>query len=186
MSDILSEQVAYQPATVPFEYGLGTASDIFLILVPRFLWPDKPTRAGGSEYVSKFTGLQWTDTSVDLPIQFHLYANGGAPLVVVGLFIFGFLVSKLELSLFDPNLSFPRFLGSFFVLTALGDGGNRFEVLIMTVVAGYASYYMLGKILFPLNARHWRFWNSIESASPEIKSPATPASVSPIRVSVHG
>ena len=186
MSDILSQQVAYQPATVPYEYFLGTASDIVVILVPRFLWPDKPTRAGGSEYVSKFTGLQWTDTSVDLPVQFHFYANGGAPFVVVGLFVFGFLIAKLELSLFDPNLSFPKFLGSFFVLTALGAGGHRFEVLIMTVVAGYASYYLLGKLLLPLNARHWRFWNSSRAASSEKKLLANTPPVAPIRLSVHG
>lgn len=185
MSDILAEQVAYQPTTVAYEYGVGTASDIVIILVPRFLWPDKPTRAGGSEYVSKYTGLQWADTSVDLPIQFHLYANGGAPFVVVGLFICGFLISKLELSLFNPNLSFPKFLGSFFVLTALGDGGNRFEILIMTVVAGYASYYLLGKILLPLNARHWRFWNSSEAASSKERRPDAVGSLSPAHLPQH-
>jgi hypothetical protein len=159
MSDILSAQVAQQPAMEPYEYGRGVVSEIGTILVPRFLWSGKPTRAGGSEYVSKYTGLEWNaDTSIDLPYQFHFYVNGGAAMVIVGLFFVGWLVARVEIVLVDDSVSFQKFLCFFFLANTLGSGGGRFDVLIMTTVAGYLGYYLLGRILTPLNSGSWRFW----------------------------
>jgi hypothetical protein len=158
MSEILAAQYKYQPEVEPYDYGVTTISDLIAVLVPRILWPDKPTRAGGSEYVSKYTGLVWEETSVDLPYQFHFYANGGPVLVMAGLFCVGWLIAKLELGLFASALSFPRFLSMFFAAIALSGGGGRLDILLMTLIAGSVSYYLLGKVLISFRKADFQFW----------------------------
>ncbi len=69
MSDILAFQRLYQPQFEPFAYG-QTFLDASIALVPRVFWPGKPTVAGGSAFVSKYTGLQRPiedETSIGLP-----------------------------------------------------------------------------------------------------------------------
>lgn len=158
MSDLLSDQVNYQPRYKPYEYGRTLPSDLLVVIVPRFIWPEKPYSAGGSEYVTRYTGDQFYDTSVDLPYQFHLYANGGAIAVILGLFCLGWLIARLELGLFFQHHSIPATMLLFCTLVVLSQGGAQPALEAMTLGAGIIGYYALGRLLIIVNGV-WPFWH---------------------------
>jgi len=158
-SDILAAQVVYQPDFVPYEYGRTIIEDLQIVFIPRFLWPDKPAIAGGSEFVTRYSGLHFDeDTSVGLPYQFELYANGGTLWVIIGLFIIGWLLARLELALFQANLSLPMFLMLLFITGALANGAQNLVLLLMIIVIGSVSYFVLGKVLWKWNGQ-LQVWN---------------------------
>ncbi len=87
MTDLLSQEADYESSPSgedEFRYG-GTIIDGLYSIVPRALWPDKPIVAGYADFVGRYTGNFREDTtSIGVPQQFELYANGGASFVVLG------------------------------------------------------------------------------------------------------
>lgn len=145
----LAAQVRHQPDVEPFAYG-ETVYSAFYTLIPRFMWPDKPVVAGGSEFYSRFTGeVRPADdiTSIGISYPFELYANAGPILVVIGLGVIGFICARLELKL----LNAPKNLGSFWALalvtTVLCDGGQRTDVVLPALVAAGIAAYALGRFV---------------------------------------
>jgi hypothetical protein len=160
MTDILAAQVQYQPLFQPYAYGGTIFASLIEALVPRFLWPDKPVRLGGSSFVSQYTGIDFGDNiSVGLPYQFELYANGGVSVVIGGLFVIGWLIGWLELALFSPNNTMPRMLVLLFLASAISGGAQTIVALIMSLLAGVAGYYAIGKIIEMFNLTNY-FWHT--------------------------
>jgi hypothetical protein len=105
MTDLLAQQAVYQPNYEPYARG-ATLQRVLVAIVPRAIWPGKPEIAGGSEFVAQFTGITRPEddtTSIGLPYQFELYANGGPWLVVIGLFFIGYVSGTLESRPLPPN-----------------------------------------------------------------------------------
>jgi hypothetical protein len=149
MTDILAQQVAFQPDVQPFVYG-STFLDSAIALVPRALWPGKPVIAGGSAFVERFTGIRRATedtTSVGLPYPFEFYANGGTSWVVLGLFIVGFITARLELIFRDRSLSLPQRLALLSVLLTLSGGGQRMDVVLPSMVAGCLAAWAVGFLI---------------------------------------
>lgn len=149
MTEILAAQVAYQPTVEPYAYG-DTLLSSFYTLIPRAIWTDKPDVAGGSAFVSQFTGMfrpAGDETSVGLPYPFELYANGGPLAVVIGLGVIGYICGRLELKMVDR----PKTLGSFWALALatsfLCEGGQRSDVVLPALVASVISAYALGYVI---------------------------------------
>lgn len=160
MSRILAAQVRYQPDYEPFAYGKTVATDLLAAFVPRTLWPDKPIRVGGSEFVSRYTGLYFAPgTSVGLPYQFELYANGGALWVVIGFFLIGWLTARLELALFSTDLTLPQFMSLLITTKAVTTSEQTIITIVMAVLGGVVGYFILGMLLQVLN-EDWQFWES--------------------------
>ncbi|MFO0789234.1 MAG: hypothetical protein U0805_07245 [Pirellulales bacterium] len=156
MTNILSMQVRHQPRVQPYAMG-QTVLDSGYTLIPRAFWPGKPVVAGGSAFVTRYTGMRRDPrdkTSIGLPYQFELYANGGPICVVVGLLIVGYVCGRLERGLFLPTSSLPSLLGRVSITMTLCEGGQRTDVVLPSLIAGGLTYYALGKF--------------IESASPEL------------------
>jgi hypothetical protein len=146
MSDLLACQFLHQPETEPYAHG-KTFLNAGVALIPRALWPGKPQIAGGSEFVGRFTGIvrpEGDTTSVGLPYQFELYANGGPWLVVIGLFAIGYLSGRLELSLFRNFSSLGKLLALAVATLTVCDGGQRSNVVLPSMVAASLSAYVLG------------------------------------------
>lgn len=144
MTVILAAQVLHQPAVEPYSYGRTMLSS-FYTLIPRALWQDKPVVAGGSAFVSQFSGLQWDSaTSVGLPYPFELYANGGRLWVIVGLAIIGYVGGRLELKLTRPQTSLGGFWALSLLTAVLTEGGQRMDVVFPALVASALAVYALG------------------------------------------
>ncbi len=146
MSDLLAQQRLHQPENEPFAYG-QTFLGAFTALVPRALWSAKPVFAGGSEFVNRFTGMSRLEddtTSIGLPYQFELYANGGPWWVVVGLFLIGCVSGRAELKLFQEYSSLGRLLALAVTAMIVCDGGQRADVTIPSLIAGALSAYVAG------------------------------------------
>lgn len=89
-SHLLSEAMRHTPAKEPFAEGATIVQDVVYSMVPRFLWPEKPVRLGGSEFVSRFTGRRFaTNTSVGLNYVFEFYVNFGPLGAVICVMAFG-------------------------------------------------------------------------------------------------
>lgn len=72
-------------------YALGsTYRDALLNVVPRALWPDKPTSAGSGDLVAMYTGLSFMgDTSVGVGQVMETHINFGTTGVVVAFLLIG-------------------------------------------------------------------------------------------------
>ena len=69
-----------------------------LALVPRVFWPEKPVYGGSPQIVSKMTGLHFnSQTSVGVGNVMELQVNFGYPGIVVGFFVLGWAIGKLDL-----------------------------------------------------------------------------------------
>jgi hypothetical protein len=154
-TEILAMQVRHQPKYEPFAHG-RTVLDSGVALVPRALWRNKPVIAGGAAFVSKYTGMvrdPKDTTSIGLPYQFELYANGGASCVVVGLFVIGYLCGKFERGLFAPTVSLASLFSRLSLTMTLCSGGERADTMIPSLIAGGLTYYVVGRVVemqFPL------------------------------------
>jgi hypothetical protein len=66
-------------------------------LIPRAIWPDKPTVGGGGDLVTQFTGVTFAEnTSVGVGQVLEFYMNFGMPGVLVGFAVLGFILMRLD------------------------------------------------------------------------------------------
>ena len=142
----------------PNNYAHGrTIVGAFIALVPRVIWSNKPVVAGGSELVSKYTGMRFDrNTSVGAGQVFEFYVNFGRQGVVVGFIILGILIG------FFDNKASARLLRNDFkgfvlwYLPGLGflqSGGNLIEI-VTTVGAGIGSALLVTNIAQRYQRRH--------------------------------
>ena len=69
-----------------------------LALVPRVFWPEKPVYGGSPQIVAKMTGLHFnSQTSMGVGNVMELQVNFGYPGIVVGFFVLGWAIGKLDL-----------------------------------------------------------------------------------------
>lgn len=77
------------------QYG-ATLVILPLVLVPRFLWPDKPER-GGSSFMSDNTGIHLSEsTTFGTGSVFEFYVNFGHVGVFVGFLVLGWLIRRID------------------------------------------------------------------------------------------
>jgi hypothetical protein len=87
-----------QAGHVKFAEG-ETLQNILLSLVPRIVWPNKPTFAGSGSLVTRFTGIKFeATTSVGIGHVMELYVNYGKPGVFIGFIGIGLLLSVLDIA----------------------------------------------------------------------------------------
>lgn len=71
------------------------------IFIPRLLWPDKPAVGGSGQVVADFTGQIFAEgTSVGIGQPLEFYINFDEPGIVVGFAILGYVLMRLDRSLF--------------------------------------------------------------------------------------
>jgi len=69
-----------------------------LALVPRIFWPEKPVYGGSPQIVSRMTGLRFNSkTSIGVGNVMELQINFGYAGIVVGFFVLGWTIGKLDL-----------------------------------------------------------------------------------------
>lgn len=81
-----------------FAHG-ETLVEAAISLIPRALWPDKPTTAGSGDLVSRYTGIAFAQgTSVGIGQVMELYINFGTTGVIVGFLVLGTLLAAIDQS----------------------------------------------------------------------------------------
>jgi hypothetical protein len=90
--DLLSDIVRRTPYPIPYWRG-GSYVSLIGLAIPRFLWPDKPTKELGQRFGHRYSILDSTDdrTSFNFPFLVEFYANFGELGIVVGMFIVGII-----------------------------------------------------------------------------------------------
>jgi len=142
-------QVQHTGLREPYSWGRSLFVDPLLALVPRALWPGKTISLGDSEFVNRYTGLslKTESISVDTNITFELYANFSWPGVILGLYVFGFLMARLELKLVRPGNSLTAILVLSILLIGLSTGGRRAAAMTLELSASVIGAFALGKLL---------------------------------------
>jgi hypothetical protein len=155
MSDLLAQEVSFEdssPGEDEFRYG-GTLIDGLYSVVPRAIWPDKPIVAGFGDFVGRYTGNYRDDaTSVGVPEQFELYANGGAPFVIVGMFLLTLLCARLERFIVLCRRPLHVLMPSMMLLMSFNNGIEQIMLVVSTALAGAAVAFAVAKVtqfLFP-------------------------------------
>ncbi|HEY1427396.1 MAG TPA: hypothetical protein VGF50_12040 [Caulobacteraceae bacterium] len=86
-----------QQGQVDFLNG-SSVSDGLIAMIPRALWPDKPTTAGSGQVVAEMTGLRLNeDTSWGVGNVMEFYINFGYPGLVIGFLALGWMIGTLDL-----------------------------------------------------------------------------------------
>jgi hypothetical protein len=126
----------HQEGVVDLLYG-GTVP--LWALVPRAIWPDKPSVGGGKEVVANFTGIEFVEgTSVGAGQVLEFYMNFGVPGVLTGFAVFGFIFMRLDQGVMRA-LAMRNFYDLIKLilpgLAMLQPLGNLLEILVATVSA---------------------------------------------------
>jgi hypothetical protein len=134
---------------VGYSYG-ATFKDMFIGLIPRALWPEKPAVGGGASVVSDFTGSQFAEgTSVGAGQVLEFYVNFGTVGVIVGFFIYGLLIAMMDLRIIESLRAGDQrgyLLWFMLCLAMMQPGGNLVEITVTalgaTIVAYVFSYFI--------------------------------------------
>jgi hypothetical protein len=139
----------YQSGAVELLYG-GTVQ--LWTLIPRAVWPGKPEVGGGGDVVSQFTGIAFAPgTSVGVGQVLEFYMNFATLGVVVGFFVLGVLLMRLDVGLMR-SVRTGRMAGVLVYampgIALLQPGGNLVEIIVATIGAVVSSRILVATGLF--------------------------------------
>lgn len=143
-----ADVVEQTPETVPYWHG-ETYTTLATSLVPRILWPDKPTKTLGQAFGHRYGRLHPGDhtTSENLPQLIELYANFGAPGVLLGMFLIGLIYRALQVMLNHPQAGEGGLLTSAVIFTNLLSIESDFSLVFGSVLQYIVLLYLLMKPL---------------------------------------
>jgi hypothetical protein len=104
--DVFADVVRRTPSEIPYWNG-QTYMSLVGAAVPRFLWPDKPTKELGQAFGHRYRYLDPSNTStaINLPITVEFYANFGSAAVFFGMLIVGAIYGALDSFVNKPGQS---------------------------------------------------------------------------------
>ena len=143
--------------------------DGVISVIPRAIWPDKPTSAGSGQTVAEMTGLQLnTDTSWGVGNVMEFYINFGIPGLVGGFLGLGWLIGMLDLraAAAERRGDFRTLIVCFLPAVALIDPNGS----IVEISGGAAAALMAG-----FGWRWgWGMWKSRELAAAQNRAARFP------------
>ena len=150
MSDILAQELSFETSPSgedEFAYG-GTLLDGLVAVVPRAIWADKPIVAGYADFVGHYTGTSRDDdTSVGVPVQFELYANGGPTAVIVGVFILFYACARLERFLAIFNRPLHVVMPAMMFLVSFASGVEQIMLVFSSALAGAIPVFIIARMI---------------------------------------
>jgi hypothetical protein len=102
--DLFADVIRRTPDEIPYWNG-ETYLSLVGAFVPRFLWPDKPTKELGQAFGHRYgyVGVNDTNTAVNLPFLVEFYLNFGIPGVAIGMMIVGMIYTLLARAVNNPG-----------------------------------------------------------------------------------
>jgi hypothetical protein len=150
MSDILAQETVFEnSASGEDEFAYGeTLLDGLYAVVPRAIWEDKPIVAGYSDFVSTYTGVVRDDTTaVGVPVQFELYANGGAVAVIAGIFVLFYACARLEFFLATKVRTLHVVMPAMMFLVSFANGIERITLVFASALAGAITVFVIARVI---------------------------------------
>jgi hypothetical protein len=150
---------------------LGGASlwDGVLALVPRALWPEKPIKAGSGTLVANMTGLKLSSTtSFGVGNVMEAYINFAIPGIVIGFFLFGYVLAKLDYyaALADLHGDIKTLLVCFLPAVAMIQPNGSFFEIVSGGVMSWCTAICWHNV--------WQWWSGRRTTVPLL--PNTPHS----------
>ena len=104
--DVLADVIMRTPGDVPY-WGGESYLSLVGAFVPRFLWPDKPSKELGQGFGHRYNYLDSHDeaTSFNFPILVEAYANFGIVGVAIVMWLCGFIYMLVERAVNVPGQS---------------------------------------------------------------------------------
>ena len=159
------------------EYAKGSViSDLLIALIPRVIWPEKPAVGGGGDVVTRYTGFSFSEgTSVGAGQVFEFFINFGTPSVIVGFFLWGWLLAKMDVRIINclNDGDQPGFLLWYLISLAMAQPSNNLKEIVVSV----ASAAVAAKGISYLCRR--RFKELLSPAQSTYRDSTTGASPSP-------
>ena len=158
--DLLADVVRQTGSTVPF-WGGETYLSLVGFAVPRFIWPNKPTKTLGQDFGHRYGYLDSWDTwtSINLPFLVEFYANFGEIGVLIGMVIVGVLYRLLDNDLNRPGQPLQVTICSLVLLVPLlnieSDFSLVFGGLFMNGVALWGLLIALSQLPARRRRRSW-------------------------------
>lgn len=119
-------------------------------MIPRAVWPGKPAIAGGSDLVSRYTGMEFSEeTSVGITLIMEFYVNYGAAAVILGFLCLGLILTTID-SAAGQRLSkgdWKGFTFRFLPGLALVNPGNSLVEVTTSVGASVVMAYLVNNYL---------------------------------------
>jgi hypothetical protein len=137
------------PALVPFRNG-ETVYAAMAAVVPRALWPDKPTVGGSGTYVSEHTLIRFAEgTSVGMGQVFEFYINFGTAGIVVGFILVGALLRYMDIRLVEALIrnDWPTVMYVFLIGSGLLLSGGSLAEMAACAAAGWVCAWGLLRVL---------------------------------------
>lgn len=102
--DLLANVVRRTPSEVPFWNG-QTYLSLAGSFVPRFMWPDKPTKELGQAFGHRYRFIYWTNTStaINLPVLVEFFINFSTLGVIIGMGLVGVIYRILDVAVNRPG-----------------------------------------------------------------------------------
>lgn len=96
-AELFADVVADTPAKVPY-WGGHSYSNLFLNVIPRALWPEKPTEKYGNEFGRRYAFVKNDnyDTAINIPWLVESYANFGIPGILIIMPLIGVLIGAMN------------------------------------------------------------------------------------------
>lgn len=140
------------PGRVPYLAG-ATYIPLFTSLVPRFIYPEKPKEQAGIlfGYRYGFTSKPDDTTSFNIPWMVELLANFGVSGVLIGMALFGALLSLLNRYFNAEDMTDLEFLIGLTIIFRLGYQESNFSVMAGSLPLLFVSlyfYFRLGATLY--------------------------------------
>lgn len=107
---LISRAMDYVPRVEPYADGETILKSVGAIIVPRFLWPDKP-EAGGRENLARFVGIKRRlSYSMNIGPYGEAYGNFGPQYGIAFIFAYGVFLSMMLALLLKSSVRIPTLL----------------------------------------------------------------------------
>jgi hypothetical protein len=102
--DLFADVIRRTPSEIPYWNG-QTYLSLIGAFVPRFLWPEKPTKELGQAFGHRYgyVGVNDTNTAVNLPFLVEFYLNFGMFGVVFGMMVVGIIYTLIARAVNNPG-----------------------------------------------------------------------------------
>jgi hypothetical protein len=129
-----------------YDFAYGATVPLWA-LIPRAVWPGKPTVGGGGDIVSDFTGFDFpAGTSIGAGQVFEFYVNFGIPGVLIGFLGLGYLLMWLDQGIMRAlvaNETRELVVRAMPGLMLMQPEGNLLEILVGCVAAYSVAHLVI-------------------------------------------